>query len=48
MYTEVIGMFKNSWDNILLDEMEKSYFKYIKEFVKEERLNKTIYPPAYD
>lgn len=41
-------MFKNSWDNILLDEMEKSYFKYIKEFVKEERLNKTIYPPAYD
>lgn len=26
----------------------KKYFKYIKEFVKEERLSKTIYPPAKD
>ena len=41
-------MFHNSWDIILKDEMDKSYFKYIKEFVKEERLNKTIYPPAKD
>ncbi len=41
-------MFHNSWDLILQDEMKKSYFKYIKEFVKEERLSKTIYPPAND
>ncbi len=41
-------MFRNSWDLILQDEMKKSYFKYIKEFVKEERLSKTIYPPAND
>lgn len=41
-------MFHNSWDEVLKDEIDKSYFKYIKEFVKEERLNKTIYPPAKD
>ena len=41
-------MFHNSWDIVLKDEMEKQYFKYIKEFVKEERLSKTIYPPAKD
>lgn len=41
-------MFNNSWDEVLHDEMQKSYFKYIKEFVKEERLNKTIFPPAKD
>ena len=41
-------MFHNSWDEVLTIEMQKSYFKYIKEFVKEERLNKTIYPPAND
>ena len=28
--------------------MKKHYFKYIKEFVKEERLSKTIYPSAQD
>ena len=41
-------MFHNSWDKILQEEMHKNYFKYIKEFVKEERLTKTIYPPASD
>lgn len=41
-------MFHNSWDEILHDEMQKSYFKYIKDFVKEERLSKTIFPPARD
>lgn len=41
-------MFNNSWDNVLHEEMQKSYFKYIKDFVKEERLSKTIYPPAQD
>lgn len=41
-------MFNNSWDNVLIDEMNKNYFKYIKDFIKEERLSKTIYPPACD
>lgn len=41
-------MFNNSWDDILKEEMQKSYFKYIKAFVKEERLSKTVYPPAKD
>ncbi len=41
-------MFHNNWDLILQDEMQKSYFKYIKDFIKEERLSKTIYPPAQD
>ena len=41
-------MFNNSWDEVLCDEMQKSYFNHIKDFVKEERLNKTIYPPAHD
>ncbi len=41
-------MFHNDWDLVLQDEMKKSYFKYIKEFIKEERLNKTIFPPAKD
>lgn len=41
-------MFKNSWDEILQEEMKKSYFKHIKDFIKEERLSKTIYPPAQD
>lgn len=41
-------MFHNSWNLVLHDEMQKSYFKYIKDFIKEERLSKTIYPPAKD
>lgn len=41
-------MFHNSWDLVLQEEMKKSYFRYIKEFIKEERLSKTIYPPAND
>lgn len=41
-------MFHNSWDLVLQKEMKKSYFRYIKEFIKEERLSKTIYPPAND
>ena len=41
-------MFHNNWDNVLLEEMSKNYFKYIRDFIKEERLTKTIYPPAKD
>ena len=41
-------MFHNSWDLVLQDEMQKSYFKYIRDYIREERLSKTIYPPAQD
>ena len=41
-------MFHNSWDFVLHDEMQKSYFKHIRDYIKEERLSKTIYPPAQD
>ena len=41
-------MFHNSWNLVLHYEMQKIYFKYIKDFIKEERLSKTIYPPAKD
>ena len=41
-------MFHNGWDEVLQEEMKKDYFKYIREFVTEERNNKTIYPPAED
>ncbi len=41
-------MFHNSWDLVLHDEMQKDYFKYIRDYIKEERLSKTIYPPAQD
>lgn len=41
-------MFNNSWDKVLKEEMQKNYFKYIKEYIKEERLKKTIYPDAKD
>lgn len=41
-------MFHNNWDLVLQEEMKKSYFRYIKDFIKEERLSKTIYPPAND
>ena len=35
---EVIYMFHNSWDIVLKDEMEKQYFKYIKEFVQRRKV----------
>lgn len=41
-------MFKNSWDLVLQDEMKRDYFLKIKNFVKGQRLSKTIYPPAQD
>ena len=41
-------MFNNSWDEILKEEMSKNYFQYLKKYIKEERLKKTIYPPAQD
>lgn len=41
-------MFKNSWDSVLQEEMKKEYFIKIKNFVREQRLSKIIYPPAQD
>ena len=41
-------MFKNSWDEVLTEEMNKSYFNHIKNFIKEERKNKTIFPLRED
>ena len=41
-------MFKNSWDEVLAEEMNKSYFNHIKNFIKEERKNKTIFPLKED
>lgn len=41
-------VFKNSWDEVLQEEMKKSYFNHIKDFVKEERISKTIFPSAQD
>ncbi len=41
-------MFKNSWDEILKDEFNKSYFNHIKNFIKEERKEKIIFPVAND
>lgn len=41
-------MFHNDWDLVLQEEMKKSYFEYIRDFIKEERLSKTIFPPAQD
>lgn len=39
-------MIGNDWDSILKDEYEKEYFLNIKEKVRSEYKNKTIFPPA--
>ena len=39
-------MIGNDWDSILKDEYEKDYFLKIKELVRKEYRNKTIFPPA--
>ena len=41
-------MFNNSWDKILEEEMNKEYFLNIKNFIKEERTKKTIFPSKED
>lgn len=35
----------NDWDEILKDEVEKDYFLKMKDFLKQEYLEKTVYPP---
>lgn len=41
-------MFNNSWDKILEEEMNKEYFLSIKNFIKEERTKKIIFPSEED
>ena len=39
---------ESSWKKVLSEEFEKSYFKDLMDFVKEEYVNKTIYPKSKD
>ncbi|MBR7042370.1 MAG: uracil-DNA glycosylase, partial [Bacilli bacterium] len=39
-------MIGNDWDKVLASEYEKEYFLKIKDKVREEYNNKTIFPPA--
>ena len=39
-------MIGNDWDNVLKEEYEKEYFLKIKDIVRNEYNNKTIFPPA--
>jgi len=38
----------NDWDSILENEFKKEYYLNLREFLKEEYQNKTVYPPAND
>ncbi len=38
----------NDWDNLLNDEFNKDYYLKIREFLKKEYKEKTIYPDMYD
>ena len=41
-------MFSNDWDSLLLPEFEKDYYKTLREFLKDEYENHTIYPDKRD
>jgi uracil-DNA glycosylase len=38
----------NDWDEILKDEFEKPYYRELREFLKEEYENHTVYPDKHD
>ena len=38
-------IFSNDWQEMLGDEFDKPYYKALREFLKEEYANKTVYPP---
>lgn len=38
----------NDWDEILKDEWEKTYYKELRSFLKNEYKNYTVYPDMYD
>lgn len=41
-------IFKNGWNELLKDELEKDYYKNLRSFLLEEYKTKVIYPNAYD
>lgn len=41
----MLRLINNSWDNILQEEYNKDYFKYIVNFINNAYLEKTVYPP---
>ena len=38
----------NSWDELLKEEFEKSYYKQLRKFLIQEYKTKKIYPSMYD
>ena len=40
--------FKNSWNDILIEEFTKDYYLKLRAFLKEEYSTRVIYPPMYD
>ena len=38
----------NDWDNLLVDEFQKEYYLKIRDFLKKEYKEQTIYPSMYD
>lgn len=40
-------IFKNSWQELLLPEMEKPYYKKLRQFLIDEYKNNTVYPDMY-
>lgn len=41
-------IFKNGWNDLLKDELEKDYYKKLREFLINEYNTRVIYPDAYD
>ncbi|TJX15419.1 uracil-DNA glycosylase [Tissierella creatinini] len=41
-------IFKNGWNELLKDELEKDYYKNLRAFLIEEYKNNVVYPNAYD
>ena len=41
-------IFKNSWNDLLKDELKKDYYKNLRSFLLEEYKTKVIFPNAYD
>ncbi len=41
-------VFPNDWQAILAEEMEKTYYKKLRQFVAHEYSTQTIYPPMND
>lgn len=41
-------IFKNDWNDLLKDELEKDYYKSLRAFLLEEYKTKVIFPNAYD